>query len=126
MLANIPSTKGIRGNVQKGVVNLLLLGVLKVENDSEWGSPSFFQPKPKSNKVKFLSDFRNINKKSNQKPYPRPKIIEMLLKLEGFQYATSLYLNMGYYHIWLSKNASNLCTIIILWENIDTRFYQWE
>ena len=126
MLANIPSTKGIRGNVQKGVVNLLLLGVLKVENDSEWGSPSFFQPKPKSNKVNFLSDFRNINKKSNQKPYPRPKIIEMLLKLEGFQYATSLYLNMGYYHIWLSKNASNLCTIIILWENIDTRFYQWE
>ena len=62
MLANIPSTKGIRGNVQKGVVNLLLLGVLKVENDSEWGSPSFFQPKPKSNKVNFLSDFRNINK----------------------------------------------------------------
>ena len=43
------------------------------------------------------------------------KINEMLLKLEGFQYATSLYLNMGYYHIRLSKNASNLCTIILTW-----------
>ena len=42
-----------------------------------------------------------------------PKINEMLLKLEGFHYATSLDLNMGYYHIRLSKNASNLCTIII-------------
>ena len=39
----------------------------------------------------------------------------MLLKLEGFQYATSLDLNMGYYHIRLSNNASNLCTIILPW-----------
>ena len=39
----------------------------------------------------------------------------MLLKLEGFQYHTSLDLNIGYYHIRLSKNASNLCTIIIPW-----------
>ena len=40
---------------------------------------------------------------------------EMLLKLEGFQYLTSLDLSMGYYHIQLSENASNLCTIIIPW-----------
>ena len=44
-----------------------------------------------------------------------PKINEMLLKLEGFHYATSLDLNMGYYHIRLRKNASNLCTIILPW-----------
>ena len=42
-----------------------------------------------------------------------PKINETLLKLEGFQYDTSLDLNKGYYHIQLIKNASNLCTIII-------------
>ena len=28
-----------------------------------------------------------------------PNIIEMLLKSEGFQYATSLDFKMGYYHI---------------------------
>ena len=44
-----------------------------------------------------------------------PKINEMLLKLEGFQCATSLDLNMGYYHIRLSENASNLCKIILPW-----------
>ena len=44
-----------------------------------------------------------------------PKIQEMLLKLEYFQYATSLDLNMGYYHIRLSKDAINLCTIILTW-----------
>ena len=44
-----------------------------------------------------------------------PSINEMLLKLEGFQYATSLYLNMGYDHIRISEDASNLCTIILPW-----------
>ena len=32
-----------------------------------------------------------------------PKTNEMFLKLEGFQYAASLDLNMGFYHIRLSK-----------------------
>ena len=35
----------------------------------------------------------------------------MLQKLEGFMYATSLDLNMGYYHLMLSTNASRLCTV---------------
>ena len=39
-------------------------------------------------------------------------INEMLLKLEVLQYTTSLDLNMGYYHIQLTEDASNLCTII--------------
>ena len=46
-----------------------------------------------------------------------PKIHEMLLNLEGFQYATSLDLNMGYYHVCLSDQAINLCTIILPWGN---------
>ena len=97
------------------VERLVLLGVLKVENDSEWGSPSFAEPKPKSNIVSLISDFSNTNIQLKQTPYPIPKINEILLKLEGFQYAMSLGLNMGYYHIQLRENASNLCTIILPW-----------
>ena len=44
-----------------------------------------------------------------------PKIREMLLKLECFQYATSLYLKMGYYHIHVSEQTGNLCTFILTW-----------
>ena len=44
-----------------------------------------------------------------------PNINEMLLILDGFQYATPLDLNMGYYHIRLSKNASNFCMIVLTW-----------
>ena len=43
-----------------------------------------------------------------------PKTNDMLLKFESFQYAPSLDLNMGYYHIQLSENARKLCTIILL------------
>ena len=57
----------------------------------------------------------NLNKQLKQKLCPVPKINDMLLKLEGFQYATSLDLNMGYYHIRLRKIASYLGTIILPW-----------
>ena len=50
-----------------------------------------------------------------------PKIIEMFLKLESFQYAKLLGLNMRYYHILLRKNASNLCMIILPWGDIYKR-----
>ena len=49
------------------------------------------------------------------KPYAMTKIHEILLNLESFRYATSLDLNMGYYHIHIRYQASNLCTIIIPW-----------
>ena len=52
--------------LKKQVEHLVLLGVLEVANDSEWGDPSFAQSKPKPNQVRFLSDFRNLNKKLKQ------------------------------------------------------------
>ena len=51
---------------KKEVEHLVLLGVLEVANYSEWGSQSFAQPKPKSNQVHFLIDFRNLNKQLNK------------------------------------------------------------
>ena len=69
---------------KKAVEFLVLLVLLEETYDSEWGSPSFTQYKPKSNRVRFLSDFININKHLNRKSYPMPKINEILMKLEGF------------------------------------------
>ena len=47
--------------------------------------------------------------------FPIPKIQDLLLKLEGFQHAMSLDLNMGYYHIELMPFSKRLCTIIMPW-----------
>ena len=43
-----------------------------------------------------------------------PKI-NILLKLEHFQYATPLDLNMGYNRIRLTEDTNKLCTIILPW-----------
>jgi hypothetical protein len=37
------------------------------------------------------------------------------LKLEGFQYAISLDLNMSYYYIELNPHAKQLCTNVLSW-----------
>ena len=62
--------------------------------------------------VRFVSNFRHLNKKLKHETYPIPNINETLLKLEVFWYDTSLDLNMGYDHIQLTEDASNLCMII--------------
>ena len=49
------------------------------------------------------------------KPYHMPKKQEMILNPEVFKYATSLYFNIGYYHIRLNTNVINICTIILPW-----------
>ena len=65
--------------------------------------------------VRFISDFRERNKRIKRKPFPIPKIQDLLLKLEGIKYATSFDLNMGYYHIKLCPLSRKLCTIVLPW-----------
>lgn len=93
---------------------LVQLGVLEECQESEWAAPTFIIPK-KNHTVRFISDFRKLNAALKRKPYPIPKIQDMLQKLEGFKYATALDLNMGYYTIKLNPDAQNLCTIVLPW-----------
>ena len=93
------------------VERLCQIGVLKKVNRSEWAAPSFIIPK-KDGTVRFINDFRELNKRIRRRPYPIPNIQDMLLNLDGFQYATSLDLNMGYYHIELSPQSKQLCTLV--------------
>ena len=69
----------------------------------------------KGNTVRFISDFREVNKRIVRKPFPIPKISTVLQELEGFTFATALDLNMGYYTIRLDPDASKICTIIFPW-----------
>ena len=63
----------------------------------------------------FISDFRELNKWLQRNPFPILKINNLLRPLEGFQYAASLDLNMGYYHIELNLHAQEMCTIVLPW-----------
>ena len=79
------------------------------------GSSYFFIPK-KNGAIRCITDFRELNKNKKTKktkPFPIPKIQDLLMKLEGFRYATCLDLNMGYYHITLYPVLRKLCIIVL-------------
>ena len=100
----IPASR--RGVFLTEINRLKKIGVLRDDTGSRWASPSFIIPKS-DNSVRFLSDFRQLSKKIVRKPYPLPKILDLMQTLQGFTYATTLDLNMGYYTITLDKKVRN-------------------
>ena len=53
--------------------NLIKDGVLETCGTSAWAAPTFVVPK-KDNRVRWVSDFRELNKLIKRKPFPMPKI----------------------------------------------------
>ncbi len=56
-----PVLKSCKETTIKELNSLCDLGVLEFQPTSEWASPSFIIPK-KDNTVRFISDFREVNK----------------------------------------------------------------
>ena len=107
-----PVPKSQEQKLKEEINRLIKYGVLQKINRSEWAAPMFTIPKPDGS-LRSLADFRELNKRIKRKPFPLPKISDMLQKLEGFLFATSLDLNMGYYHILLTPNSARLCTVVL-------------
>jgi len=97
---------------QKPAERLVKIGVLKKVHHPEWSSPAFIIPK-KDGSARFISCFRELNKRTLRKPHPVPNIQDMLLNLEGFQWATRLDLNMGCYHVRLDPASKQLCAVAL-------------
>ena len=53
---------------RKEVKRLVSLAGPKEANESKWGAPSFAQPKAKTNRVRFLSDFWSLNRQLKRNP----------------------------------------------------------
>ena len=95
-----PATRG--GTTQQD-------GHIEKVNRLEWASPSSVSSK-QNKTVGSINDFRELNMKRIKRILCLlPKVWDTLLKLEGFQHATSLDINMGWYQIWLDRESSKLC-----------------
>ena len=89
---------------------LVVICVLTEINHSEWAAPSFIVPN-KDGRVRFISDFRRLNKQNKFMLYPLPYIKNMLNKLYNFTYATTLDLMMGYYNILFTYASKRIFSI---------------
>ena len=97
------------------VERLEKLGVLAKDSDSPWAAPSFGIPKKNQKEMRFLTDFRQLNKRLVQKPFPLPKINQILYEIDGMQWASAIDLKMGYYALRLDPDAQRCCTLITPW-----------
>jgi hypothetical protein len=88
--------------------------VLIRTSDSEWPAPTCIQDK-NTGDVRILTDFGRLNTQIKRKTFPLPKISDLLRKLRGFKYATTIDLIMGYYHITVDLEAQKLFTTILTW-----------
>ena len=89
--------------------------VLTSLQQSQYSTPVFVIHN-KEVTVRFIVDFHRINQQLVRKSYPLPILGKTMQKLEGFQYVTSLDINMGYYMISLypaSQYMTNSITTFV-------------
>ena len=88
------------------------------------GLPSVHNCK-KSGQVRFLTDFREVNKRIVRTPFPIPKISDVLQELEGFTFATTIDLNMGYWTIRLDPDTQKYALLSSTGGSIHTCDCPW-
>ena len=88
----------------------MCLGVTYPTKHATNAASCFMQSK-KDGTIHFLTDFRELNKHVIREPFPLPKINDMTQSLGKFTFASTLDLSMGYYHLLLDDQTSELCSI---------------
>ena len=102
---------------KKEIARMVETGVLKKlpwDNDSPWKCPIFGVPK-KTGDIRIVTDFRKMNECIERHPFPLPRIIDQLQKLERFESATALDLLQGFYTIPLDKEIQKIFTTVLPW-----------
>ena len=95
---------------------LVKIGVLEEGSRSEWIAGTFVIPKKllpgeKVPRVRWISDFRGLNKALKRKTYPIPRIGDTLARRTGYQFLSKMDISMQFYTFELDDESKELCTI---------------
>ena len=88
---------------------LLKIGVIEKAARSEWITGTFIVPK-KDGRVRWITDFRGLNKSLRRKVYPLRKISEIFQRRSSYKFFTKLDISMQYYTFLLDEASRSLCT----------------
>jgi Retroviral aspartyl protease len=88
------------------------IGAIRKTTDSEWAAQGFAVPK-KNGEIRFVTDFRWLNKNLRRCPFPLPSIQEIMRTVEGLSWITVLDLVMGFWHILLDEESQKLTAFVL-------------
>ena len=89
------ASRSLEQQLCKEIARLVDIGVLEEYYSYEWASPTFAISK-KNGTRRVVPDFRKLNSILKCHPFPIPKTEDMIRSMEGFLFATTLDLNMGF------------------------------
>ncbi len=92
-----------RHAIEEEVQEMLRFGVIE-PSWSPWSSPIVMVPKPDGT-LRFCNDFRRLNDVSEFDGYPMPRVDELLDRLGGTRYISTLDLTKGYWQVQLTEEA---------------------
>lgn len=84
--------------------------VLEKTRPTGWAAPTFIIPK-KNNQIRWVSDFRRLNRYIRRRPYQLPIIHDVLRRRFGYKYFTKIDISMQYYTFGLTDRAQSYCVI---------------
>lgn len=103
-----------REAVFREVERLVRLGVIEVDKDSPWGAPCFVIAK-KDGSVRFLTDFRGLNRCLERRYYPLNSTQSLVRELPKPAFISALDLMMGYYSRVLAEESRPYTAIVLPW-----------
>jgi hypothetical protein len=95
--------EALRDEVRKEIERLLAEGII-TESDSSYCAPLVFVRKPGSGKLRICGDWRKLNQVTEDDPYLMNNPAEILSRVAGAKFVSTIDLNSAFYQVRLEEN----------------------